>query len=93
MDEQLDIVSDAVELPVQSPLPLARRVAMDDGLHAFFPYCSNDSVGVVPSVGYERTTSRVSNEVLRHHRVMHVARSQRDVDRPPLGVDKGVELR
>jgi hypothetical protein len=32
----------------------------------------------------------VCNQLLRHHRVMHVPGGQRDVDRPPLGVDESV---
>jgi hypothetical protein len=35
----------------------------------------------------------VCNQLLRHHRVMHVPGSQRDVDRTALRIDEGVKLR
>jgi hypothetical protein len=35
----------------------------------------------------------VCDQLLRHHRVMHIPRGQRDVDRTTLRVDQGVKLR
>ena len=93
MDEQLDMVPDAVELAIQPALALARGIAVDDRLHAFRTHSSHDSIGVISSVCDERTTSRVCNQLLRHHRVVHVPGGQRNVERPPLGIHKGGELR
>src|SRR5206468_7785251 len=92
MNEALDMISERVQLAVEPPLALASRIAVDHRLH---PACTDridDAVRVVARVGDERTTARVRDQFLSHHRVVQLTWGQRDVDRPTLRVDEGVEF-
>ena len=94
MYEHLNVISNAVELAVEPPSTvLARWVAVDDGLHSAGVHSSNDSISVVRSVSNERVPLRVCNQRLSHHRVVDLARRERDLERSSLGIDEGMELR
>ena len=93
MDEDLDVVPDAVELTIEASLVLSGWIAVDDGLHSACVHGRNNTICIVSGVGNERAASRVRNQLLSHHRIVDLARRERDLDRAALGVDEGMELR
>ena len=93
VDEHLDVVADAIELAVEAALDLSARIAVNDRLHPVSAHAVHDPIGIVSSVGDKCATSRTRDQHLGHRGVMLLAGGQRDVDRPALGIDKGVELR
>ena len=93
VNEQLDVVADAVELAIESALALATGIAVDNRLHAVGTHDFDDPIGIVGCVGDERATARMRDQRIRHRGIVLLARGQRDVDRPALGIDEGMELR
>jgi hypothetical protein len=92
MNKQLNVVANAIQFAIEAPHAFARRIAVNHWLHTLRMYGCHDPIRVVPRVGDKRSTTSMSDQFLGHHRIVHLTGSQRDVERPPLRVDEGVEL-
>jgi hypothetical protein len=94
MYQALNTIPKRIELAVESSfIVLARRIAVDDRLHATRTDCCDDPIGVVAGIGDKRAAAGMRNDFLCHHRVVYLPGRQRDVDRTPFGVGEDVELR
>jgi hypothetical protein len=93
MHYALNMIPKRIKLAVESSLALARRIAVDDRLHAARTDCCDDPIGIVTGVGDERAATGMLNDFLRHFRVVYLPGCQRDVDRTTFGVGEDVELR
>jgi hypothetical protein len=93
VEEDLDEVSAAIELSVESSAPsLSRGVAADDDLHAASANLASEVVGVVASVADEGAPVGVREQLVGDGHFVALALGQRDVERAAFRVDERVDL-
>jgi hypothetical protein len=92
VEEDFDEIALGVERAQKSGFSLSLGLSVDDGGHAFAPHPLTKLVRIVAGVTDERFAASVFKQLGRCDHFVPLARRDRDVERPTLGVDDGVEF-
>jgi hypothetical protein len=92
VEEDLDEVAEPVELSDEAVLARALRHRVDDRTHTLGTDGLQEVIRVIAAVADESLATGVSEQLVGSRYFVALARRERDVERPALGVDDGVEL-